>query len=205
MTKRIKIYIIVIAIVAVISYLAITYIKPMVVLEDEADIDNDNLNNNNMSFPNQPTPYIPVDNDFYNFFQTLGIRNFTASELLVKGAAHDSSVHAGYGLNTDPPEELWPNIVDTLRILDEFRDFIGLAIIITSVYRSPAYNKAIGGASASEHKEFNAIDFKVVGPEPQSTYAIHLHTWRNNGKFKGGLKAYNSFIHIDTRGYNADW
>lgn len=126
---------------------------------------------------------------------------FSAEEFLVKGGAH-----ARNGLNTDPPEHLWPNIVPTVRVLQELRDRLGKPIILHSVYRSPAYNRAIGGASQSVHMSFGAADFHVVDPNSgPADWAATLRAMRAAGVFKGGIGAYDTFVHVDTRGTNADF
>lgn len=126
---------------------------------------------------------------------------FSAEEFLVKGASNSH-----LRLNTDPPEELWPNIVPTARVLQELRDRIGKPIILHSVYRSPAYNRAIGGAGQSVHMSFGAADFHVVDPNSgPADWAATLRAMRSAGLFKGGIGAYETFVHVDTRGTNADF
>ena len=127
---------------------------------------------------------------------------FKAHEFFVKGGSHSSPRSRGYGKNTDPPEDLLNNIVPTAVVLQTAREMLGAPIIISSCYRSPAYNKAIGGASQSLHKTFQATD--IVATDLVKLYHI-LATLRAAGAFLGGLGGYSSFVHIDTRGYNATW
>ena len=105
--------------------------------------------------------------------------------------------------NSYPPREMWGNIVPTLRILDDLRATLG-PIRVTSSYRSPAYNDMVGGMPRSFHKQFIACDIQCDGATPHEVYTI-LKAWRDAGKFKGGLGLYQTFVHVDTRGYNADW
>jgi uncharacterized protein YcbK (DUF882 family) len=108
--------------------------------------------------------------------------------------------------NSLPSRLLWKNIVPALRIVDELRDSFGKSCTILSSYRSPDYNKAVGGASSSQHLEFTALDIAFDGISPQRVYD-RLLEWRKAGKFTGGLGIYPSsgFVHIDTRGRNATW
>lgn len=106
--------------------------------------------------------------------------------------------------NTVPPAALWPNIIPTLAILNFLRSRIGHPIIMTSTYRSPAYNKAIDGATQSFHTKFQAIDFQCAEVTPRKLHSL-LTELRSHGMFKGGLGLYQTFVHVDTRGYNADW
>lgn len=111
----------------------------------------------------------------------------------------------GRGVKNElPPQELWGNLVPTIRVLDELRAAIGKPIVLTSIYRGPAYNKAVGGVSGSQHLRNAAIDFQVRGMSPRAVYN-RLLEMRRAGKFKGGLGLYSTFVHIDTRGVNATW
>ena len=138
---------------------------------------------------------------FTNWFNEQGFQHFGASEFTNYFAAQRSGVK-----NSQPPKRLWKNIVPTLRIVDELRESFGKPCRILSSYRSPDYNKAVGGAPLSQHKEFTALDIAFDGVNPQRVYD-RLLTWRKSGKFTGGLGLYPSsgFVHIDTRGNNATW
>lgn len=134
-------------------------------------------------------------------FDTWTIKHFSAHELLVKGYQNSNSDSDAYGLNTDPPEELWDNIITTIRVLDLLREQLGVPIMTTSVYRSPAYNKAIGGAKNSLHMEFNAIDFIVKNTTlTPSQWASRLQDMKAAGVFDGWIGVYDHFVHLDTRG-----
>ena len=137
---------------------------------------------------------------FEEYFDTLGIKHFTADEFTSYFHVHRRGV-----TNSEPARELWGNIVPTLRIVDELRGLFGVPIVILSSYRSPAYNAAIGDAAPkSYHMRFQALDIAVAGKTPRQVFAV-LDGWRDAGKFKGGLGLYSTFVHVDTRGYNATW
>lgn len=106
--------------------------------------------------------------------------------------------------NTVPPVHLWPNIIPTLQVLQFLRSKIDKPIFMSSTYRSPAYNRAIDGASESMHTQFRAIDFTVRDHTPRAVHSALLAA-RAADLFKGGLGLYKTFVHIDTRGKNADW
>ena len=143
---------------------------------------------------------------FDEFISSLGLRYFKPYEFLVKGGKHSNPNSAAFGLNSDPPKKLWENISETAKILDELRHRLQRPIVMTSVYRSPEYNSAIGGASNSLHMKFNAIDFTVRGsPIGPSEWAAVLREMRSKGMFSGGIGVYSTFVHLDTRGTNADW
>lgn len=125
------------------------------------------------------------------------IKYFNVDEVFFRGAS-DKKLK----LNTEPPEALWKNIWKTVEVADKARAKHGKPIKIASAYRSPKYNKAIGGASKSQHVQFNALDLRTTAPKQ-----LHkiLSEMRARGEFKGGLGLYKTFVHVDTRGNNADW
>lgn len=144
-------------------------------------------------------PMPEPEESFTEWYVRQGIRNFSAGE--IKRYFNRKS----YGIpNTYPPRDLWPNILPALRVLDELRDALNCPIRITSSYRSPSYNHACGGKPSSFHKQFKAIDFQVDGSTLHEAHKI-LEKWRKKGKFAGGLSLYPTFIHVDTRGWNATW
>jgi uncharacterized protein YcbK (DUF882 family) len=138
---------------------------------------------------------------FTDWFNAQGFRHFGAGEFTRYFAAQRKGVS-----NSQPPKRLWKNIVPTLRIVDELRAALVKPCRILSSYRSPAYNKAVGGAALSQHLEFTALDIAFDGVSPQQVYD-RLIEWRKSGKFIGGIGLYPSsgFVHIDTRGRNSTW
>ena len=105
--------------------------------------------------------------------------------------------------NELPAFDLWPNILPTLRLVEKVREKFG-PVTINSAYRGPAYNRAIGGAASSIHMKFQALDFYGSSGTP-TLWADFLKTLRADGMFKGGIGIYKNFVHVDTRGTNADW
>ncbi|HLM67120.1 MAG TPA: D-Ala-D-Ala carboxypeptidase family metallohydrolase [Longimicrobium sp.] len=136
--------------------------------------------------------------------QNANLQFFSWRELLFPGDAHGNRRSAGFGLNGDPPSNLWGNVIPTIQILDALRAELGAPIRIISAYRTPAYNRAIGGALRSYHTTFQAIDFVAARGTP-SVWAQELKEMRHAGLFKGGIGLYRGFVHVDTRGWNADW
>jgi uncharacterized protein YcbK (DUF882 family) len=129
--------------------------------------------------------------------------HFKPKEFLYKGASH-----ARNGLNTDPPKELWRNAVHLARVIDRVRAEIGKPVKLLSVYRSPGYNKAVGGEKGSLHMKFMAADFTVpnadTGPHAWASVVDGL---RDRRMFSGGIGVYPSrgFVHVDVRGSNVNW
>ena len=142
--------------------------------------------------------------NFEGFFKSFEFAHFSAKELLYKGADHSDPDKDGYGINTDPPPELWPYIIKTVMVLEWLRRDIGEAIFITSAYRAPEYNKAVDGSTDSQHLRFCACDIHAASKSPEILY--HRLKWaRANRVFTGGLGLYDWGVHVDTRGENVDW
>ncbi|MDM7954936.1 D-Ala-D-Ala carboxypeptidase family metallohydrolase [Blastomonas sp.] len=143
---------------------------------------------------------------FAEFVTGLNLRFFKPYEFLVTGGRHSDPHSPAFGKNTLPPRELWSNMARTAQVLDAFRLRIGAPVRITNAYRSPEYNRAIGGAKNSQHMKFNALDFVVEGGSTVGQWVRTLRVIRNEEQmFKGGIGQYSSFAHVDTRGVNVDW
>lgn len=134
--------------------------------------------------------------EFQKLLDDAGVRYFTADEVFFRGA-RDAKLQ----LNTDPPRSLWPSLLAVTKVADEARHRLGRALRINSAYRSPAYNRSIGGASASIHMRGGALD---LSGSPATLHKI-LTQMRKEGVFKGGIGKYKTFTHVDVRGKNADW
>ena len=135
------------------------------------------------------------------FIDSKGFKHFRGAELTPYWGRKRGDVS-----NSVPPRELWPNILPTLRVLDEFRERIGAPVRLLSTYRSPDYNGAVGGERQSFHMRFVAIDFACDKGAPDE-WADVLKEMRKAGVFRGGIGVYpgKGFVHVDTRGYDANW
>ncbi|MEM9244713.1 MAG: D-Ala-D-Ala carboxypeptidase family metallohydrolase [Cyanobacteria bacterium P01_F01_bin.153] len=92
------------------------------------------------------------------------------------------------------------NIVRMAKRMEEVRSRLGnRSISVTSWYRPPAVNRAIGGASRSTHIQGYAVDFNASGLSPRSVQRM-LDPW-----WSGGLGYGHTFTHLDDRGYRTRW
>ena len=87
-------------------------------------------------------------------------------------------------------------IVDTEFVetkLQNIRNHFKTAVTINSAYRTPTYNKKVGGASSSYHVKGRAFDIVVKGHTPSEVakYARSIGV--------KGVIEYNTFVHIDSR------
>lgn len=157
--------------------------------------------------PDEPAQPPPLDHAFKLFFEEnlSDVTNFRWDEFLTKGASHHNKNAGGFGLNTDPPAALWPNVIDLARTLQRFREEIGAPVKLTSVYRSPVYNRSLSGsASHSQHMQFKAADVVVGKGTPRDWQKIFAKL-RAEGVFSGGIGLYKTFVHVDVRGAPANW
>lgn len=111
---------------------------------------------------------------------------------------------------TQVPAVLVPNMTETCELAEAIRFDFGDALVVVSGYRTPAYNKKVGGAEHSMHLLARALDIRPVSP-----YGIErLHEVILAGLPRytrlGGLGIYPLWVHIDTRpkpptGHIARW
>lgn len=72
-----------------------------------------------------------------------------------------SSTAIRLGLVNVCPADLLPNMREVAANLELIRAHFGKSIHITSCYRSPAVNAAVGGSPTSAHRFAHAADFEV--------------------------------------------
>ena len=100
------------------------------------------------------------------------------------------------GTGTLPKEGIDPALV---ALLEKIRKHFDAPVLITSGYRSPSHNEAVGGAKGSYHVKGMAADIRVGGTPPSKVYN-YINTFH-----KGGLGRYKTFTHIDVRNEKARW
>lgn len=89
---------------------------------------------------------------------------------------------------------------ELVRRLQQMRDRFRRPIVITSGYRCPTHNRAIGGVPGGQHERGTAADIRVVGIDPNSVAAVAESYFSD-----GGLGRYRTHTHVDTRGSRARW
>lgn len=84
---------------------------------------------------------------------------------------------------------------ELVKVLQQIRDHFGKAVTINSAYRTPTYNKKIGGATYSQHQYGTAADIVVSGVAPSEVYKYADSILPG----KGGVGKYATFTHVDVR------
>ncbi|MCQ2245458.1 MAG: D-Ala-D-Ala carboxypeptidase family metallohydrolase [Bacteroidaceae bacterium] len=66
------------------------------------------------------------------------------------------------GIDNSIPADLIPNLKALCEnVLQPLRDYVGVPVKISSGYRSPALNKAVGGSASSQHMKGEAADIVI--------------------------------------------
>jgi uncharacterized protein YcbK (DUF882 family) len=103
------------------------------------------------------------------------------------------------------PNDVMINIIKLAKNLQVLRDAIGKSIVINSAYRSPDYNKKIGGVKDSQHLKGNASDITVKGMTPKEVAKVIEGLIMSGKMQQGGIGIYPNFVHYDIRGVKARW
>lgn len=94
------------------------------------------------------------------------------------------------------PMNVQQELVD---FLNQLRLRFGKPLVVTSGYRSPEHNKAVGGVANSYHTQGLAADIR---PEDQKNLPALWELCRRLN-VTGGVGIYDTFVHVDRRGYAA--
>lgn len=78
------------------------------------------------------------------------------------------------GIDNRLPKELLPNVQALVNnVLDPLREALGKPITVTSGYRCPALNKAVGGSATSDHMQARAADI-TAGSRKENKRLFYL-------------------------------
>lgn len=114
--------------------------------------------------------------------------HFTLDELTASQAA------ARLGLDNTPPAEMVAALKRTAQLLEEVRTLLGKPVLVSSGYRSPAVNRAVGGAANSAHMLGCAADFSC--PSFGSPLDICREIVRSNIAFDQLIHEFRAWVHI---------
>jgi hypothetical protein len=141
--------------------------------------------------------------------------NLTKNFSLIELTSSETAVRKG--IDNTPSQEVVNNLKNLCEnVMQPLRDWYGKPINITSGYRSPKLNKAIGGSTTSDHCLGCAIDFTLPKEDYQKVFEyikanlpysqiiwefgneqapqwIHV-SYRSSGNRKQSLAAYKNAI-----------
>lgn len=84
-------------------------------------------------------------------------KHFTLRE-----ATH-SATAASIGIDNSPDNKSLEAIKDTAMRMEAVRELLGHPIVVSSWYRNPRVNRAVGGSSTSDHMSGRSVDFRCDG------------------------------------------
>ncbi len=129
-------------------------------------------------------------------------RNIQLYAAIIPGG-HFTWAQATHGGTRMPPNQATVDaIVRIAQLAQRAFDRIDRPFIVTSWYRPPDVNRAVGGAPYSRHIVGDAVDFYVDGLTGNQLY------WTFDPWWPGGLGRYVKFpylCHLDARSYRARW
>lgn len=106
---------------------------------------------------------------------------------------------------TPVPDEYLANVQELANNLQVLRDYLGAPLHVNSGYRTPTYNKKVGGKKASKHLVAQAGDLTTKNKTPKQLAAIIERLIATGLMKQGGLGIYPGFVHYDIRGKKARW
>jgi len=87
----------------------------------------------------------------------------------------------------------------SLDLLQSLRTMLGKPIYVNSAYRSPKHNKAVGGASQSQHKLARAYDVDMKNHDPSNFESMARGAgFTGFGFYPPKPNGGHNFIHVDT-------
>jgi hypothetical protein len=115
--------------------------------------------------------------------------NFTLAELTVSETA------ARRGIDNTPPPEIIENLKRLAESLQEVRRLLGnKAILVSSGYRSPELNVAVGGSKNSDHCKGLAADF--IAPSFGSPDDVIKAIVASDIPYKQVIREFDRWVHF---------
>jgi hypothetical protein len=121
-------------------------------------------------------------------------KNFSLLELT------SSETAARKGIDNTPSVEVIANLRHLFEnVVQPLRDWYGKPISISSAYRSPRLNKAIGGSSTSDHCEGKAVDFTLPKEDYKKVFEYLKGVDKDQLIVEMCTNGYPQWIHVSFR------
>jgi zinc D-Ala-D-Ala carboxypeptidase len=123
--------------------------------------------------------------------------NFTLAEFT------DSQTAARKGLNNVPPmgSPERANLTRTAEVMEKVRTILGdKPILVSSGYRSPQVNAAVGGSKSSAHMSGLAVDFSCPGFGTPKAICHKLHSHMKELGVDQLIHEYDTWVHLGLTG-----
>ncbi len=133
-----------------------------------------------------------------------GVKNFSAKELTWLAKAKPTP------RSDMPPRELWADLIKVAKLAQKIRDIYGEPLWVSSCWRPPWYNEAVGGAKASQHEHAAAIDLNPIPSSRTPARARRLEqatarVWLDDPTARGFGVYAGARTHIDVGGGRRTW
>ena len=116
--------------------------------------------------------------------------NFTYDEMIASEWA------ARHGVSNACPDELMPALRRTAQGMQRIREALGVPVIVTSGYRSPTVNQAVGGSRTSQHMKAEACDFRAPAFGPPAEVAAFLAPRMAALDIDQLILEFNAWVHV---------
>lgn len=114
-------------------------------------------------------------------------KNFSLEELT------HSDLATRKGINNDPTSNIINNLGRLAQLLEQVRKMVGRPITVSSGYRCPELNKAVGGQPNSQHMQGCAADIRALNMTPDQLVKAIINT---DIQFDQLIREFDSWVHI---------
>lgn len=120
------------------------------------------------------------------------MKYFTLNELTASATAKRK------GIDNTPDATVRANLTALVaNILDPLREAYGKPIVVSSGYRSPKLNKAVGGAAKSQHVTGQAVDIHTLSDTPADNKKLYDLILKLKLPFDQLINEYNfNWVHV---------